>query len=153
MKTEITQLIAQMEGLYSGRNWVGVGTVDTLRSILPQTAVQQKLARRHSILEILQHANAWRTFLLKRLQGDEQFNIGQDDDIDWQKNNGPADVLWPEAVREYHELHQAILHELQAYDDSLLDQIVAKRSYTFRFLINGIIQHDFYHLGQMVLLR
>lgn len=152
MKKEIGQMIQHLEGLYSGENWVYVGAEAVINSLTAETAVQKKLSDRHTILEILQHMVAWRTFLLKRLQGDEEFNIRQDDDIDWKKSASSMAAQWAEAKAAYEETQQALIRELQNGDDSLLDRIVAKRTYTFRYLINGIIQHDFYHLGQIVLL-
>jgi hypothetical protein len=34
-------------------------------------------------------------------------------------------------------------------DDSFLDEPVEYRKYDFRFLLNGLIQHNLYHTGQI----
>ena len=48
---------------------------------------------------------------------------------------------------------EALIHELSERNDSLLDEQVPGRSYNFYVLLQGIIQHDIYHLGQMVFLK
>lgn len=150
---KITYFVQQLEGLYTGNNWVAVGAESILDTIDAGTASQKKLPNRHTILEILQHTNAWRTFLLKRLQGDREFDLSQDDGVEWPENLQTGPEVWEKARRTYKELHLAILDNLKKCDDRLLSQRVAKRQYDFGVLINGIIQHDFYHFGQISLLR
>jgi hypothetical protein len=38
-------------------------------------------------------------------------------------------------------------------DDNFLGDIVPLRKYNFRFLLNGLIQHNIYHLGQVAYLK
>ena len=38
-------------------------------------------------------------------------------------------------------------------NDEILSQKVGKRNYTFYTLMHGIIQHDLYHLGQIILTK
>ncbi|WP_099153071.1 DinB family protein [Flavilitoribacter nigricans] len=153
MQPTISALIRQLEDLYSGNNWVAVGTQDLLDGIDGATALQKKLENRHSILEILQHLNAWRTFLLKRLQGDSVFTLSQNDGVEYPDHPSARPEMWDEARKNYHQLHVAIIDQLQRSPESLLGQTVPQRTYNFAFLINGVVQHDFYHLGQISLLR
>jgi len=37
--------------------------------------------------------------------------------------------------------------------DALLGKQVADREYNYRFLLNGIVQHDIYHLGQIAYVK
>jgi len=38
---------------------------------------------------------------------------------------------------------------IEGRDDSYLDTVFQDSGYTFKYLIEGIIQHDIYHLGQI----
>ena len=41
----------------------------------------------------------------------------------------------------------------QKKDDAFLSEIVPNRKYNFRFLLNGLVQHNIYHLGQVAYLK
>jgi hypothetical protein len=38
---------------------------------------------------------------------------------------------------------------LKKKEDAFLEEKVDYRNYNFRFLLNGLVQHDIYHLGQI----
>jgi uncharacterized damage-inducible protein DinB len=150
MNNEVHSLIRRLEELYNGKNWVAVGAEPVLDDIEPGSALEHKVSGRHSALEVLQHINAWRTFLLRKLQGETDFDLTPE--TDWISNKKLSPELWQDTVLEFKSLHIRIIEELQQLDDSALDQMVGKRRYDLRRLINGIIQHDYYHFGQIVLL-
>ena len=50
------------------------------------------------------------------------------------------------------ETQDEMIHLLQLQDDTILEQTVNGRSYNFRKLLYGIIQHDIYHLSQIALI-
>ncbi|MBS1653770.1 MAG: hypothetical protein JSU05_02905 [Bacteroidetes bacterium] len=56
-------------------------------------------------------------------------------------------------IAEFKVTHDLIIEALENKDDSFLDEIVDSRKYNFRFLINGLIQHDIYHAGQLIFLK
>ena len=49
--------------------------------------------------------------------------------------------------------HQHIIALLQTKDDEFLKEIVDYRKYNFRFLLNGLIQHNIYHIGQIAYIK
>jgi uncharacterized damage-inducible protein DinB len=58
--------------------------------------------------------------------------------------------LWQHEGLKKLELTQTKLVDvLQQQKDSLLVQTVPERTYNFRTLLYGIVQHDIYHLGQI----
>ena len=60
---------------------------------------------------------------------------------------------WARGLKELKEIHDRIVEVLQLKEDSFLDQKVDHRNYNFRFLLNGLIQHDIYHLGQIAYVK
>ncbi len=153
MRKEIDRLIRDFEGLYSGDNWVAVGIADILNTIDFSTAIKKNMANRNTIFEIVEHSMAWRDFLIKRLSGDNDFNLLANDQLDWKKHEAITDTQWIRVVDEFHHGQNQIIRLLQQHNDKLLDSIVAKRTYDFRHLIKGVINHDYYHFGQIVILR
>jgi hypothetical protein len=70
------------------------------------------------------------------------------DQIDWRPLD-PAVHSWEEGLRQFQQLNQQIIAILQGKDDDFLKEIVDFRQYNFRFLLNGYIQHNIYHIGQV----
>ena len=77
---------------------------------------------------------------------------------------GPVDGSWkekenwgtPEQLSDPHKLkkdlldtHAALIQKLESFDDSLLSRNVPGEYYDFYKLLNGLIQHDTYHLGMI----
>jgi uncharacterized damage-inducible protein DinB/heme-degrading monooxygenase HmoA len=152
IKGELDQLTGALEDLFSGNNWVAISVSGILESIDFPTSVEKKLPGRHSILEIVQHSLAWRDFLIRRLRNDDEFDIKQNDENDWKKNERFREEMWEDLKKEFVNKHKLLIELLKNHDDRLLDRKVAKRDYTFRYLISGIINHDYYHFGQVSIL-
>jgi uncharacterized damage-inducible protein DinB len=57
--------------------------------------------------------------------------------------------LWQEGLQKLQQSQDELLRLLAQKDDALLEQNVSGRTYNYRKLISGIIQHDIYHLGQI----
>ncbi|MDQ3278575.1 MAG: hypothetical protein M3Q06_09625, partial [Bacteroidota bacterium] len=68
---------------------------------------------------------------------------------DWQDLDHTNTALWQEGLQKLKKAQAALLTILQQLEDSVLAQDVRERDYNNRKLINGIIQHDIYHLGQI----
>jgi hypothetical protein len=54
---------------------------------------------------------------------------------------------------EFEQLHKKLVAELQTKDDAFLSEMVDYREYNSRFLLNGLAQHNIYHLGQIAYLK
>ena len=54
---------------------------------------------------------------------------------------------------ELKSIHEKIIALLQLKDDEWLKEKVNFRDFDNRFLLNGLIQHNIYHLGQIAYLK
>jgi len=70
---------------------------------------------------------------------------------DW-RSIDPSLHNWDDALAAFIAAHQQIVAHLQTKNDDFLDEIVDYRNYNFRFLLNGLIQHNIYHVGQVAYL-
>jgi uncharacterized damage-inducible protein DinB len=94
---------------------------------------------------------AWRNFVIRRLQGDEGYELTEDENF--KKISDITEEAWASAKQALEESQQKLMGLLnQIHDDKLL-KTVGNRSYDYYTLLHGIIQHDVYHLGQIVLLK
>jgi hypothetical protein len=72
---------------------------------------------------------------------------------DWRIIDASERNMWPEGVKRYHEVHDQMTTLIRGQKDELLQQTVPGRKYNFRKLLNGIVQHDIYHLGQIAYIQ
>ena len=74
------------------------------------------------------------------------------EEMDWRLID-PHIHTWSNALEEFKVAHDRILELLKGKDDSFLDESVDYRNYNVRFLLNGLIQHDIYHLAQIAYVK
>ena len=67
---------------------------------------------------------------------------------DW-RSIDPLVHTWQKGLTALKAAHSSIIEHLQIRKDVFLEEIVDYRSYNFRTLLNGLIQHNIYHAGQI----
>lgn len=153
MKSELALLTDQFRQVYEKDPWYGTSVKAILDSLSPAVVFDPPAPNVHSIAELVAHVMSWRRFLQNRLTSDSVYIPAQEETFDWRKIANNQANAWEE-LREQLDLNQQQLLELlEQKDDSLLDQSVAAKPYTFRYLIHGVLHHDIYHLGQISLIN
>lgn len=147
----IDRIIQLLNAGFHGSAWHGPSVLEAVKSITPKEA-SFKTPTVHTAAELIYHITSWRIFGLKKLQGDPDYLI-DDEKI----NFGPAakvDQFELETLlMELSLSHDELIKELLKKDDDFLNEIVPGTEYTYYTLIHGIIQHDIYHTGQIILLK
>ncbi|MEN9548391.1 MAG: hypothetical protein RIR12_982 [Bacteroidota bacterium] len=151
MKSEVASIIQRIERTLYGDPWYGKAILSILDEVDGRLAHVQKSGSPHSLLAILYHMNAWATFTLKSIRKEPFNHAKQGEDGDWPLLNVKT-YTWKKELSNYKKLHKEIVTELQKLDDSFLVEMVAERKYNFRFLLNGLLEHNIYHAGQIALL-
>ena len=90
----------------------------------------------------------WREFAISHLAPSDK-SLAYFEENDWRSLDHTNKALWPEGLQKLQRSQESLLRLLAEKDDSLLEQNVSDRTYNYRKLITGIIQHDIYHLGQI----
>lgn len=149
---QIEGLIKRLEIVYQGAPWYGNNILSSLQKLEADQVNTRVAAGKKSIAEILRHIVAWRQFLLEHLKGNDTYRIELNSEIDWPP---VADLSWPELLTELDHSQQEIIAKLKIKEDAWLKEIVkvGQHEFNFRFLVEGVIQHDIYHLGQINLLQ
>ncbi len=149
---EIAFIISQLKETYDGDPWYGK-SITTVLDELPESVVYHPNEKGHSILELLWHMITWREFTVDRLQHSPQMQMSYFEKNDWRELDAQDDTLWPEGMERLKETQSQLLYLLSEKDDAFLEREVREKNYNFRKLLNGIIQHDVYHLGQIVAIK
>ena len=153
MNNKIEKLIYTSIESFEGNPWLGDSLMRKLNSI-DYNIVNRKLPNsNNSIAIIVQHIINWRIFMLKKLEGNHSFDIELNSDEDWTEITIKNKFEWNELLKNLKTTQKMLIKILKdKSDDKFLDKITPGRDYTFEYLIEGIIQHDTYHCGQIGLI-
>lgn len=148
MRTEVERIIESMREVMDGQPWFGRPLFSLLNQVHPADVFKKPNQEGHSLIELVYHMITWAEFTLHRVQGFKEPDMANAESQDWRVID-PLEHTWSKGLELLREYHDEIIEILQHKDDSFLDQKVDFRDYNFRFLLNGLIQHDIYHLGQI----
>lgn len=148
MKTELSSYIQQLKSIYDGRPWYGESLLHKLEKIGPKEAFATPVPGAHSIAQLTAHIIVWRRVLIENLKGNAQFKVELNSSDDWPSQKDLQAKGWTKILTELAENQRELLELLSAETDELLDRKY-KDKHPFRMLIEGIIQHDIYHTGQI----
>ena len=152
MKKEINNYIAEFESIYEGEPFYGKPLMAIIKGADPKNVYKKKSAAAHSVYEVTHHLHAWRELLVKRLNGDNKASIKMDSKEDWSPlPEQRTDANWKALVKSLEQNHKELIKALSKWDDELLDKNFAGSAYPLRTFLNGQIQHDIYHIGQVAL--
>ena len=142
---EITNIASLLEKSFKGPAWHGPSVQEALEGITPKV-MSNKISDSHSIIELVAHMTTWRNFVTKRLSGDATYEVSNEE-------NFPLATDWKKTLDDLKKSQETLLAALKAFPENKLFTTVPTRKYDFYTMLHGIIQHDIYHIGQIVLLK
>ena len=148
MTKELESIIRNLENTLDGTPWYGRPVYALLRQVDPSIAYKKPSPNSHSLADLLYHMLTWAEFTLKRIEKDNSQDLETFEKVDWREID-PAVHDWDEGLAALIATHQQIIAHLQTKDEFFLSETVDYRQYNFRFLLNGLIQHNIYHAGQI----
>jgi len=152
MNKEVQSIIKNLQNVLDGTPWFGRPVFAILKEIHPVMVYTKPGGNSHSLIELLYHIITWSEFTVKRLEKEPEEDIQAFDQSDWRLID-PHIHTWANALEQFKTAHDRILEILQNKQDAFLQEKVDYRQYNFRFLLNGLIQHDIYHLAQIAYVK
>jgi uncharacterized damage-inducible protein DinB len=152
MNSEIQQIIFQLTDTYDGDPWFGKSAKKLLAEA-SDVKITEKTNEQHSILELLWHMITWREFTISRLEPVDGKDLNYFEENDWRELDHSDKSLWQKGLQMLDDTQLNLIYLLQQQNDNLLNEKVQGRTYNFRKLLYGIIQHDIYHLGQIAYIK
>ncbi len=150
MDNTTRRLIMKLEEAFDGQPWYGDSLLNKLGSIDHSIVNHRAHPSKNSIARLVQHIITWRTFAMKKLQGDTAFDVTPE--TDWTDIVINTAEEWKQLLDKLRETQKTIVDRLSATDEAFLVQQVPGRKYDYQYMIEGIMQHDIYHLGQIGLI-
>jgi uncharacterized damage-inducible protein DinB len=152
MNKELQSIIRNLQNINTGEPWYGRAVYEMLEEIDPAIVYKKPNEDSHSLIELLYHMITWAEFTLKRIEGDKEQDLAASEKMDWREID-PKIHAWKKGLSEFKTIHKKIIQLLDKKDDEFLKENVDYRKYNFRFLLNGLIQHNIYHIGQIAYLK
>ena len=152
MNKEINNFIGEFETVFNGEPWYGKSLMAVVKDADTGKVFKKYNENTHSAYEILHHLYAWRDLLVRRLNGDNKASISINSKEDWSVL--PAQqtaATWQTLVKKLEQNQKDLVAALSKYDDESLDKNFIQSAYSLRTYLEGQIQHDIYHLGQIAL--
>jgi uncharacterized damage-inducible protein DinB len=152
MTKEINSYISEFETIYNGEPWYGKSLMAVIKDADPKTVFKKQKDTGHSVYELTHHLYAWRDLLVKRLNGDTKASIEVNSKEDWiSLPKEQTAATWKDLIKKLEQNQQELIRSLPKWTNGSLDKEFAGTSYTLRTFLNGQIQHDIYHIGQIAL--
>lgn len=152
MNQEVQSIIRNLQNTLSGEPWFGRAIYRVMEEVDPSKAFTKPQDSGHSMIELLYHMITWSGFCLKHLNKATAEEIQAEEELDWRETD-PSYHSWPAGLEEFKRIHESIIAILETKNDTFLSEMVAERNFNYRFMLNGLIQHNIYHLGQIAYVK
>ncbi len=150
-RVRIQSYIRQLQQVFGGGSWNDESFTGKLNAVDEQKAFMQPIPGKHCIAEIVWHCTYWRTVLLKQFQGDNDFRERTLNDQNFLSLESLRQKGWSSLLAEFRQSQEALIALLNTRNDDFLEGEYKEGS-TFDYILEGVIHHDIYHLGQIGLL-
>ena len=151
-------LVDQVERAHAGDPWHGSSRASLLADVTSEEARRRPAPAVHSIWELVLHMTAWTQEVTRRLQG---HRAALPEMGDWPPVPAASDdKSWRAAIHALDDAHVALRAAAGAVDASRLGAPVNDErnrelgtGVTLAQTINGLVQHDAYHSGQIATVK
>jgi uncharacterized damage-inducible protein DinB len=152
MNKEVQSIIRNLNNTLGGEPWFGRAIYQILEEVDVTKVYIRPGNSGHSLIELLFHMITWGGFTLAKLDQNADVNLTQSEDLDWREID-PALYSWPAGLEKFRKIHENISCFLEKKNDHFLSGMVDGRAFNYRFMLNGLIQHNIYHLGQIAYVK
>lgn len=150
MIKETRRIKSLFEKLYSGSPWIDVSICDSLAEVSAAQASTHVLKNANSIWEIVNHLISWRENVLKRVQGKVITTPAHNYFL---PVSDTSEKAWKKTLKQLETSQNNWIKLLDEFSPADFKNIYPNNGMNYYEHIHGIIQHDAYHLGQIILLK
>ena len=151
------RLAEQVEGALSGPAWHGASLEENLKGLTSEQAAARPVPEAHSIWELVLHITAWAGEVTRRLAGAAPAMPAEGD---WPPVGAVSPRSWSETLERLCKAHAALVDAVRRHPAERWTQRVGGErdaplgtGVTYAEMVQGLLQHDAYHGGQIGLLR
>ncbi len=149
MANEINRIVKLFADLQHGDCWIGTNFKEVLHGIGFDDAEKNISGKTNNIWQLVAHITYWRSLVVNRLNG----NDNPPPFKDFHLPDNYTDESWRQALHDFEAAYHLLRNAIHHFNEENLGKPSPKQSQTFYELMMGCLQHDAYHLGQMMLLK
>lgn len=143
----IKNIVNQFRDIQEGELWLDESFKKKMGNLSEKLAFERPLPNLHSVAELISHILVWRKESIRKLKG-LNAQLTMESPENWISNEVLLRKGWENLKSEFYQSQKDILELIENETDEYLE-----REYTdgfkFKYLLEGLIHHDLYHLGQI----
>ena len=149
MANEINRILKLFADLQHGDCWIGVNYKEVLHGVDAAKAAQTISEGGNNIWMLVSHLVYWRTTVVNRLTGSDNPPPFKDFSLPAELN----EITWKQTLHDFEAAYHLLRNAIHHFNEDNLYKPSPKKEQTYYELILGCLQHDVYHMGQMMLLK
>ena len=150
MMTEIERIREQLKRAFEGSAWHGPSVMELLSDVTARQAAARVFPGAHTIWELALHIGAWEGASLTRLQGER---AELTDAEDWPAVTETTESAWQLCKSTLIDGNQKLRDMIASLDEQRLDEPILPGMPSVYITVQGVVQHDLYHAGQIAILK
>ena len=146
---ELQKIVQLFDDLQKGDCWIGLNMQDALAGVDAGTACNKRKESGNNIWQLVNHLIYWRKTVMIRLSGKNE----RPEMIDFYFPGNVSEALWEQTLAQLGEVSIALQNAINGFDESKLHTASPMEGQTYYQLLMRCLQHDAYHMGQVVILK
>jgi len=145
------KLAHELRSLYNGKPWLDVTFEASFKTVSAEDAASHPIKNGNSIWTIVNHLVFWHRAVAGRLQKPGKIFVPEGKDF--APITDFSEAAWQKTKENLQTSLEEMAEAILNFDEKKWDQTCPDKPTTFYENAAGIIEHDAYHLGQIVLLK
>ena len=145
----------ELTNVLSGKPWYGPPIYGILAQVTFESAYERPPGAIHTIAEIILHMFSWTEEVMDRLN-EKPASLPLSGD--WPETGSPDEQKWVLWIDDLKLVNANLVRVIREFPDEqweapVIDERNDEPGITYRELVEGFIQHQIYHAGQIALLN
>jgi uncharacterized damage-inducible protein DinB len=155
MNTIAYQLELELNKVLSGHPWYGSPIYNILGQVTFETAYEKPANAGHTIAEIILHMLSWTEEVIDRMN-EKPASLPLSGN--WPETGAPDEQKWKIWIDDLKLVNANLVKTIrdfpeEKWNDLIIDERNNQPVTTYKELVEGFIQHQIYHAGQIALLN
>lgn len=144
----VENIIGQLRDIQSGITWYDDNFEKKIASLPEEKVFERPIPEIHSVAELISHIWVWRMDTIKKFKG-LQSNLTIESPENWKSNEELRIIGWEKLKSDLTKSQIELTNLLADKTDDYLENNQYEGKYSLKYMVEGIIHHDLYHLGQI----
>jgi uncharacterized damage-inducible protein DinB len=149
MPNEINRILKLFADLQHGDCWIGLNFKEVLHGVDAVKASKVIGEEGNSIWMLVSHLIYWRTTVVNRLTGSDNPPPFKDFSLPSELN----EANWKQVLHDFEAAYHLLRNAIHRFNPENLYKESPRQGQTYYELVMGCLQHDAYHMGQMMVLK